>query len=151
MLPRQAPRADFCCPVHQERPVEPASSLFPSGPLCFYCPLGAARNRGERQIRCCQSCSKALCPRCGVFPESWLRDTHRQYTCSGCLGAREDTQRIKAVLLEYLYLMTGKKVSSVEEYSKSDFRNRRLKDNWQAASLFSDYVFDVWRAGLISI
>ena len=47
MLPRQAPRADFCCPVHQERPVEPASSLFPSGPLCFYCPLGAARNRGE--------------------------------------------------------------------------------------------------------
>jgi hypothetical protein len=59
----------------------------------------------------------------------------------------EDTQRTKAVLLEYLYLMTGKKLSSVEEYSKCDFRNRRLKDNWQAASLFSDYVFDVWRAG----
>ena len=147
VLLRQAPRAEFCCPVHQERPVEPASSLFPSGPLCFYCPLGAARNRGERQIRCCQSCSKALCPRCGVFPEAWVRDTHRQYTCSGCLGAREDTQRIKAVLLEYLYLMTGKKLSSVEEYSKCDFRNRRLKDNRQAASLFSDYVFDVWRAG----
>ena len=140
------PRDGFRCPVHQPQPKSAASGLFPSGPMCFYCPLGTARKKHERRIRCCQFCSKALCPQCGAFPASLLSQS-KPYTCPGCLGTRADSERIKDILLGYLRTISGRNFTSAEAYSKNCFEDRRLGDNVQTASAFSDFVFDAWRAG----
>ena len=140
------PRNDFCCPVHQTRPKITASGLFPGGPMCFYCPLGTARKRHERRIRCCQFCSKALCPQCGVFPAGLLQSS-KAYTCPGCLSTREDTERMKSLLLGYLHTISGRNFKAAEDYSMSHFTDQKLMENMKAAREFSDFVFDVWRAG----
>ena len=143
----QAPRAGFCCPVHQQRPPATGSGLFPRGSGCFYCPQRAVRAPYERSVRYCRFCGKALCPQCGVFEESLLRCTSRAYTCPGCLGAREDAERIKGVLLGYLFTITKRKVTSVEQYSTRDFQTHRLSDSMATVTAFADFLYDAWRAG----
>ena len=144
----QNPRDGFCCTVHQQRPDAKASGLFPGGPTCFYCPIGlTARARHQRKIRCCQWCSKALCPQCGVFQEALLA-SKTPYTCPGCLATSEDINRMETILLGHLGTITGRRYMSIDECSRTDLEAKRLtREQLRAAHAFSDYVNDVWRAG----